>query len=100
MTTETLTISLESEVVASIDRLESNRGRFIAQAVANELARRRRLELRRSLENPHPESLEVAHLGLGSWADDSHPEDASLVDPTTGTAVRWSPGAGWIEEVG
>src|SRR5580704_10001092 len=40
--------------VAGIDWREKNRSRFVAEAVRRELDRRRRAELRRSLNDPHP----------------------------------------------
>ena len=46
---ERVTVTMPSELVAGIDRIEANRSRFIAEAV--------RHELRRSLEAPHPLQL-------------------------------------------
>ena len=51
-----VTITLPSELVREMERREKNRSKFIAEAVRNELERRRRDELHRSLANPHPES--------------------------------------------
>ena len=60
---------------------------------------RRREELRLSLENPHPESLEVAELGFGNWASGLAGEDGeSLLDDPIGRPVHWVPGEGWVEE--
>jgi hypothetical protein len=59
-TTERVTVTLPVELVESIDRFERNRSRFIAEAVAHELVRRRRDGLLRSLKNPHPEAAELA----------------------------------------
>jgi len=53
-TTERVTVTLPSQVVKDIDRVESNRSRFIVVAVRHELDRRRREELNRSLRKPHP----------------------------------------------
>ena len=99
-TTERVTVTLPVELVESIDRLERNRSRFIAEAVQHELVRRRREGLRRSLENPHPEASELAEMGLSDWrsslpADDV---DSDPVDVSAGKAVRWVEGEGWIEE--
>lgn len=96
-TTERVTVTLPAELVQSIDRLEKNRSRFIAEAVEHELDRRRREGLRRSLEHPHPEAAELADAGLDEWAA-SLPEDDGLVDMATGKPVRWVEGEGWIEE--
>jgi metal-responsive CopG/Arc/MetJ family transcriptional regulator len=52
---ERVTVTLPKDLVRDIDRREKNRSRFIAEAVHRELDRRRREELRRSLENPHAE---------------------------------------------
>jgi len=53
---------MPAELVAEIDRSESNRSRFIAEAVRHELQRRLRLELQCSLQSPYPESLATAAL--------------------------------------
>lgn len=93
-----VTITLPDDLVRDIDRREKNRSRFIAEAVRRELDRRRREELRRSLEQPHPESHEFAELGFGEWARGLPDEDAeTLLDSSAGKAVEWVPGAGWVE---
>jgi hypothetical protein len=61
------------------------------------VARRRRLELRRSLRSPHPESL--VNEDLTDWARSLPAEDIeSLVDLRQGTPVRWIFGRGWVKE--
>ena len=55
MASERVTVTLPQELVEEIDRCERNRSRFIAEAVAHELALRRRQGLLRSVANPHPE---------------------------------------------
>lgn len=97
-TTERVTVTLPLELVESIDRLERNRSRFIAEAVENELARRRREGLLRSLEAPHPEAVELAETGLADWGASLPSDDEGLVDLSAGTAVRWIEGQGWIED--
>ena len=98
MPAERVTVTLPSEVLQSVDRLERNRSRFILEAVRREIERRRREELHRSLQAPHPESLGLAEAGLGEWAKALPQEDAAeLVDPAAGTPVRWTPGDGWVE---
>lgn len=93
-----VTITLPTEVVDEIDRIEKNRSRFVLEGVRRELQRRRREALRRSLRTPHPESSEVAEEGFAAWADSLPEEDvADLVDARAGTAVRWIPGKGWVE---
>jgi hypothetical protein len=95
-TTERVTVTLPVELIESIDRLEKNRSRFIAQAVAHELLRRRREGLLRSLEHPHPEAAELADAGLDEWAA-ALPQEEGLVDMAAGKPVRWVEGEGWIE---
>jgi len=93
-----VTVTLSDELVREIDRREKNRSKFVAEAVRNELHRRRREELQRSLDNPHPESSEVSAMGFTDWAGNFPDEDAeSLLDGTQGMSVRWVEGEGWSE---
>jgi hypothetical protein len=95
---ERVTVTLPDDLVREIDRREKNRSKFVSQAVRRELSRRRRAELRQSLNNPHPESAELAEQGLEAWARGLPAEDAeALVDSGAGTPVRWVPGEGWVE---
>lgn len=97
-TTERVTVTLPGEVVREIDRMEKNRSRFVLQAVEHEIERRRREELRRSLENPHSESEEIAEVGFDEWARGLQDEQAAdLIDLSAGKPVRWVPGEGWME---
>ncbi len=96
--TERVTVTLPTKLVQRIDRLDRNRSRFITEAVAHELVRRRREGLLRSLEHPHPEVAEFADAGLADWAASWVPGDEGLVDLTAGTPVRWIEGRGWVEE--
>ena len=93
-----VTVTLPAELVAGIDRYESNRSRFIAEAVRQELKRRRRRDLEFSLEHPHPDSLATASLGLQTWAESLPTGDADLLNPAAGGPVSWSPGMGWDEQ--
>ena len=96
---ERVTVSLPEELLRDMDRLEKNRSKFVAEAVRRELDRRRRAELRRSLENPHPESAEFCEQGIEEWSLGLPDEDAeALIDSNAGKAVRWVPGEGWVEE--
>jgi hypothetical protein len=88
---------MPAELVSGIDRYEANRSRFIAEAVRHELRRRRRLELQRSLDTPHPDSLATAALGLKAWAEALAEPDSNLLDPAAGVPMRWSPEQGWQE---
>jgi post-segregation antitoxin (ccd killing protein) len=95
-TTTRVTVTLPSEVVEEIDRLEKNRSRFVLEGVRRELDRRRREALRQSLAAPHAESLDLAEEGLVGWSEGlPGGEEAGLVDPKAGTAVRWVAGEGW-----
>ena len=95
---ERVTVTLANDLVRDIDRREKNRSKFIAEAVRNELDRRRRDELRRSLDNPHPESAELAGQGLNEWTCGLPVEDAAaLVDSNVGRPIRWVAGEGWVE---
>jgi hypothetical protein len=93
-----VTVTLPSEIVDEIDRREKNRSRFVLEAVRREVQRRRREELRRSLENPHPESSELADAGLDDWGGRSRRgESDELLDPAAGKPVRWVRGKGWVD---
>ncbi len=96
---ERVTVTLPDDLVRDIDRREKNRSKFVAEAVRRELDRRRRDELRRSLQNPHRESTELAEQGLEEWSRGLPEEDAeALVDSSAGKRVRWIPGEGWVED--
>jgi hypothetical protein len=97
MVSETLVISLDHDLVAGIDTVHPDRGEFIAEAVRNELARRRRRSFLESLASPHPESMAPAETHLGSWPEGSSDEDAQLLEPGEGRPVRWVPDAGWVD---
>ena len=93
-----ITVTLPKDLVRDIDRKEKNRSKFVGEAVRNELDRRRREELRRSLDNPHPESAELAEEGLAEWQRGLPDEDTEgLVDCRVGKPVRWVSGEGWVE---
>src|ERR1700689_1709620 len=95
---ERVTVTLPNDLVRDIDRREKNRSKFVAEAVRHELDRRRRAELRLSLQNPHPESAELAELGFEEWARGLPDEDTeALVDSSAGRPIRWIPGEGWVE---
>jgi hypothetical protein len=97
MPTGRVTITLPADVVEDIDRRERNRSRFILDAVRRELKRRQREELKRSLNNPHPETSELADAGFADWGAGLPDEKASdLVDVHAGRAVRWVSGRGWV----
>jgi Arc/MetJ-type ribon-helix-helix transcriptional regulator len=93
-----VTVTLPNDLVRDIDRREKNRSRFVAEAVRNELDRRRREDLSRSLQNPHPESADLADQGLEEWTRSLPDEDTeALVDSNAGTPVQWVSGEGWVE---
>jgi Arc/MetJ-type ribon-helix-helix transcriptional regulator len=98
---ERVTVTLPNDLVKDIDRRDKNRSKFVAEAVRHELDRRRRAELHRSLQNPHPESAELAEQGLQEWTRGLPEEDSgALVDGSAGKPVRWVPGEGWMEDCG
>ena len=91
-----VTVTLPTGLLDEIDRRERNRSRFVVEAVERELERRRRDDFRRSLQNPHPESAELAEAGFDEWARGLPDEPAAdLVDLTCGRAIRWVPDVGW-----
>lgn len=95
MSNARVTVTLPAEVVHAIDREEVNRSRFVLKAVSGELNRRKSEQLMQSLRHPHPETLEMAEVGLSSW-DKSLADDASdLIAPGGGESVRWSAEHGW-----
>ena len=96
---ERMTVSVPADLLREIDRRERNRSKFVAEAVRREIDRRRRAELRRSLENPHAETAELADHGFAEWTRGLPEEDTeALVDGSAGKAVRWAPGEGWVED--
>lgn len=97
-TTERVTVTLPVQLIQGIDRFERNRSRFIAEAVAHELVRRRRDGLLRSLRSPHPDAAELAEAGLADWGASLPQDDEGLVDVRAGKAVRWVEGRGWVED--
>ena len=95
---ERVTVTLPDDLVRDIDRREKNRSKFVAEAVRRELDRRRRTDLLRSLQNPHPESTGLAEQGLEEWSRGLPDENAeALVDSSAGKQVRWVAGEGWVE---
>lgn len=93
-----VTVTLPDEVVAEIDRWETNRSRFVLVAAERELEARRRQALELSLSRPHVESLHVAEAGLEEWGVGGSSDDGNLVDHAAGRALRWTPEDGWVED--
>lgn len=92
-----ITITLPDALLERLDRAESNRSRFIAEAVERELDRRRREALRRSLDAPHAETSATVEADLETYRAALGAEDVPLVDAAAGVAVVWREGAGWHE---
>jgi hypothetical protein len=88
-----ISIDLPDDLLQQMDRLERDRARFLLLAVRNELRRRLALELQKSVDHPHPESRELAGLGLADWGDPDSGDD--LLDPEAGIPVEWLPDLGW-----
>jgi post-segregation antitoxin (ccd killing protein) len=97
MPTDRITVTLPRDLVLELARAVQNRSRFVAEAIRRELDRRRREALRAALENPHPETAELAEVGWAEWAKTADPEDAGLVDPNGGTPIQWSAEKGWVK---
>ncbi len=95
-TMERVTVTLPTEVVACIDQIETNRSRFIAEAVAHELAARRHQSLLLSIQSPHMGSPGLADEGLADWGAGLPPGDEDLVDIAAGKPLRWIEGRGWV----
>jgi Arc/MetJ-type ribon-helix-helix transcriptional regulator len=96
---ERVTVTLPDNLVREIDRRAKNRSKFVAEAVRRELNRRRRVELRRSLQNPHAEGAELEGQGFEQWSRGLPDEDVEeLLDSRAGKPVRWVPGKGWMED--
>lgn len=94
--TKRVTVTLPADLVDEIDRLETNRSRFVAEGVRREIERRRRESLRESLRSPHADCAEIAEEGLDAWAEGLSDETSSdLIDDSRGIAVRWVAGEGW-----
>ena len=93
-----VTVTLPAELVREIDRHARNRSRFVLDSIQRELERRRREELRRSLNSPHADSGTLAEAGEREWLANLPGDAEDLIDPEAGQAVRWIPGQGWIKE--
>ncbi len=95
-----MTVTLPDDLIRDIERQEKNLSKFVMEAVRRELDRRRRVELHRSLQNPHPQTLELAEQDLKEWSGTLPDEDPeALVDRSLGKAIRWVPGEGWVEDL-
>ena len=93
---ERVTVTLPANLVRDIDRIERNRSKFLQEAARHEIERRRRDQLARSLQSPHPETAELDDAGFQEWVSSLPDEDvAGLVNLENGTEVRWIPGEGW-----
>jgi hypothetical protein len=58
----------------------------------------KRLEdLRISLRNPHPKSVDLAELGFADWSERTT-ADSDLVEPSSGRKVSWREAEGWVYE--
>lgn len=95
MSDERITITLPGELLYEIDRIDSNRSRFVREAIRHSLDYRRRLALRESLAEPHPETGSLESEGFDEWARGL--PDEGLVEPGAGVELRWVEGSGWEE---
>jgi hypothetical protein len=97
--TERITVTLPQGLLREVDARDENRSRFVAEAVHNELARRKHVEFLASLEQrawTH-EDDELIEADTNEWFAQTTPADSQLVDPTEGTPVYWQAGVGWLE---
>ena len=94
---ERVTVTMPSDLVLAIDRCETNRSRFIALAVRNELQNRRRIALEQSLQEPHGEARASSSLGLCDWLENLPENDNELLDPRLGMKLEWTTDQGWQE---
>ena len=93
-----VTVPLPDDFVKEIDRREKDRNKFVVEAVCHELDRCRCVEMQRSLQSPHPESTDLAEVGLGEGAWNLPVKDTeALLGNSAGKPVRWIPGEGWVE---
>ncbi len=95
MSDERITITLPAELLYEIDRHDANRSRFVREAIRHSLDYRRRLALRESLTEPHPETGSLESEGFDEWAGELPAE--GLIEPDTGVELRWVEGSGWEE---
>ena len=68
MSAAAVTIHMPADLLSAVDEQQTSRDAFIEQAVRHEVARHEHESLRASLEAPHPESREMAEVGLAEWA--------------------------------
>lgn len=94
MADERITVTLPGELLYEMDRLDSNRSRFVREAIRQNLEYRRLQDLAESLAQPHAHLREMESLGFASRAGEGVEED--LVDADAGTPVRWEEGRGWV----
>ena len=93
-----VTVTLPNDLVREIDRREKNRSKFIAEAVRNELDRRRRDELTGRWTTPTPRVLNSPSRDLRSGRaayPRKMPRHSSTVN--AGRPIRWVSGEGWVE---
>jgi Arc/MetJ-type ribon-helix-helix transcriptional regulator len=95
MADERITVTLPGDLLYEMDRLDSNRSRFVREAIRHSLEYRRQQSLAESLAEPHADLRELESLGFGDWAGEGAEED--LADPRAGTPIRWEEGRGWVE---
>jgi len=92
-----VTVTLPEELLAEMDQQTENRSLFVAEAVRAELHRRRKERLLLCLQQPHPESVEMAECGFREWVAMAADGDSELLDPTRVRPIHWEPGLGWKE---
>ena len=96
--TSRVTVTLPTEILSEIDKADTNRSRFILEAVRREVERRRREDLGKSLNHPHPETSALESAGLAEWFESGTRDVEELLDPDQGVEILWIPGAGWSRQ--
>jgi len=86
-----VTVTLPEELLVEMDQQAENRSLFVAEAVRAELHRRRKERLIHCLQQPHPESVEMAECGFQEWVAMAAERDSELVDPTRLRPVHSKP---------
>lgn len=95
-TSRRITVTFTPDVLGVIDQLDRKRSRVVVEAIRQEIRRRRRDNLQRSIRNPHPETARMTEDRLIGWH--ARLADEGLVDGEGGTALRWAEGQGWIAD--
>ena len=96
MAAQRIALTLPSEVITEIDRTTHDRDSFVEDAVRHEIDRRREDQLRRSLDDPHPETSKAVGSSPSNWPTGvPHDEWDELLRSELGEEIRWEEAKGW-----